>query len=172
MQDSLALFTVPYGRVLLFYPFAKTRKDNTKMKKTIKSSILFILSLVLLISLVSCNTVDKSGIWEEATYLKDMTFGNGAKTVVVEVKAADQQVTFTIKTDKATVGEALMEHDLIAGEQGAYGLYVKQVNGMTADYDVDQTYWAFYVNGEYGMAGVDMTEINEADTYQLELTKG
>lgn len=142
------------------------------MKKTIKSSILFILSLVLLISLVSCNTVDKTGIWEEATYLKDMTFGSGAKTVVVEVKAADQQVTFTIKTDKATVGEALMEHDLIAGEQGAYGLYVKQVNGMTADYDVDQTYWAFYVNGEYGMTGVDMTEINEADTYQLELTKG
>ena len=142
------------------------------MKKTIKSSILFIISLVLLISLVSCNTVDKSGIWEEATYLRDMTFGNGAKTVVVEVKAVDQMVTFTIKTDKTTVGEALMEHGLIAGEQGAYGLYVKQVNGMTADYDVDQTYWAFYVNGEYGGAGVDMTEINEADTYQLELTKG
>jgi hypothetical protein len=81
-------------------------------------------------------------------------------------------VTFTIKTDKTMVGEALMEHGLIAGEQGAYGLYVKQVNGMTADYDVDQTYWAFYVNGEYGGAGVDMTEINEADTYQLELTKG
>jgi len=142
------------------------------MKKTIKSSILFILSLILLISLVSCNTVDKSGIWEEATYLRDMTFGNGAKTVVVEVKAVDQMVTFTIKTDKTMVGEALMEHGLIAGEQGAYGLYVKQVNGMTADYDVDQTYWAFYVNGEYGGTGVDMTEINEADTYQLELTKG
>jgi hypothetical protein len=143
-----------------------------KMKNTIRSSILIILSLVLLVSLISCDTVDKTGIWEEATYLKDMTFGDGAKTVVVEVKAADQQVTFTIKTDKATVGEALMEHDLIAGEQGAYGLYVKQVNGMTADYDVDQTYWAFYINGEYGMTGVDMTEINEADTYQLELTKG
>lgn len=142
------------------------------MKNTIRSSILIILSLVLLVSLISCNTVDKTGIWEEATYLKDMTFGNGAKTVVVEVKAADQQVTFTIKTDKATVGEALMEHGLIAGEQGAYGLYVKQVNGMTADYDVDQTYWAFYINGEFGMTGVDMTEINEADTYRLELTKG
>ena len=127
---------------------------------------------MLLISLVSCNTVDKSGIWEEATYLRDMTFGNGAKTVVVEVKAVDQMVTFTIKTDKTMVGEALMEHGLITGEQGAYGLYVKQVNGMTADYDVDQTYWAFYVNGEYGGTGVDMTEINEADTYQLELTKG
>ncbi|MBR3879368.1 MAG: DUF4430 domain-containing protein [Clostridia bacterium] len=155
-----------------YFILLQKQKGYKKMKKTIRSSILFILSLILLISLVSCNTVDKSGIWEEATYLRDMTFGNGAKTVVVEVKAVDQMVTFTIKTDKTMVGEALMEHGLIAGEQGAYGLYVKQVNGMTADYDVDQTYWAFYVNGEYGGTGVDMTEINEADTYQLELTKG
>ena len=141
------------------------------MKKTIKSSILFILSLILLISLVSCNTVDKSGIWEEATHLRDMTFGNGAKTVVVEVKAVDQMVTFTIKTDKDTVGAALLEHGLIAGEQGAYGLYIKQVNGITADYDVDQTYWSFYINGEYAMTGVDTTEITEGATYQLEYTK-
>ena len=142
------------------------------MKQTTKKAFLVILSLVFIISLVACNTVDKTGIWEDATYLRDMEFGKGAKTVVVEVKAIDQMVTFTIKTDKATVGEALIEHGLIDGEQGAYGLYVKEVNGMVADYDVDQTYWAFYVNGEYGMTGVDMTEINEADTYQLELTKG
>lgn len=142
------------------------------MKQTIKSTILVILSLVFIVSLVACNTVDKTGIWEDATYLRDMEFGKGSKTVVVEVKAVDQMVTFTIKTDKTTVGEALMEHGLIDGEQGAYGLYVKEVNGMVADYDVDQTYWAFYVNGEYGMTGVDMTEINEADVYQLELTQG
>ena len=142
------------------------------MKQTTKRTLLVILSLVFIISLVACNTVDKTGIWEDATYLRDMEFGNGAKTVVVEVKAIDQMVTFTIKTDKATVGEALIEHGLINGEQGAWGLYVKEVNGMVADYDVDQTYWAFYVNGEFALTGVEMTEINEADTYQLELTKG
>ena len=142
------------------------------MKKTIKLSVAVILSLIFIISLVACNTVDKTGVWEDAIYHRDTELGNGAKTVVVQVKADDQMVTFTIKTDKTTVGEALMEHGLIAGEEGAYGLYVKQVNGMTADYDVDQTYWAFYVNGSYGMTGVDMTEINEADTYQLERTKG
>ena len=151
--------------------FWKERKD-IKMKQTIKSTILVILSLVFIVSLVACNTVDKAGIWEDATYLRDMEFGKGSKTVVVEVKAVDQTVTFTIKTDKTTVGEALMEHGLINGEQGAYGLYVKEVNGMLADYDVDRTYWSFYVNGEYGMTGVDMTEINEADVYQLELTQG
>ena len=172
------------------------------MKKTIKSAILVILSLIVVFSLAACdlaaqnetpeittesiinneegssgseaneNTVSQTGIWKDAMYLKDAEFGNGSKTVVVQIKAEGQMVTFTIKTDKDTVGAALMEHGLIDGDQGAYGLYVKKVNGMIADYDVNQTYWAFYVNGGYGMTGVDMTEINESDTYQLELTKG
>ena len=100
-----------------------------------------------------------------------MTFGSGEKTVVVEVKAGEELVTFTVKTDKDTVGEALLEHGLIAGEEGAYGLYVKVVNGIVADYDVDKSYWAFYVNGEYAMTGVDTTKITQGETYRLEYAK-
>ena len=141
------------------------------MKKTIQSTVTVILALIFIVALVSCDTVEKTGVWENATYRKDTELGSGAKTVVVEVKAEDQLVTFTIKTDKDTVGAALLEHGLIAGEEGAYGLYVKQVNGITADYDVDQTYWSFYINGEYAMTGVDTTEITEGATYRLEYTK-
>ena len=141
------------------------------MKKTIQSTVTVILALIFIVALVSCDTAEKTGVWENATYRKDTEFGNGAKTVVVEVKAEDQQVTFTIKTDKDTVGAALLEHGLIAGEEGAYGLYVKQVNGITADYDVDQTCWSFYINGEYAMTGVDTTEITEGAVYRLEYTK-
>lgn len=151
--------------------FFKKQKGYIKMKKTVKASISIVLSLVFIVCLVSCNTVKKSGLWEDATYRKDMEFGDGAKTVVVEVKAEDQMVTFTVNTDKETVGEALLEHELIAGDEGQYGLYVKTVNGITADYDVDQSYWAFYVDGEYAMTGVDMTEIDEDVTYQLAYTK-
>ena len=141
------------------------------MKKTIQSTVTVILALIFIVALVSCDTVEKTSVWENATYRKDTELGNGAKTVVVEVKAEDQKVTFTIKTDKDTVGAALLEHGLIAGEEGAYGLYIKQVNGITADYDVDQTYWSFYINGEYAMTGVDTTEITEGATYRLEYTK-
>lgn len=141
------------------------------MKKTIQSTVTVILALIFIVALVSCDTVEKTGVWENATYRKDTELGSGAKTVVVEVKAEDQKVTFTIKTDKDTVGAALLEHGLIAGEEGAYGLYIKQVNGITADYDVDQTYWSFYINGEYAMTGVDTTEITEGATYRLEYTK-
>lgn len=48
-----------------------------------------------------------------------------------------------------TVGKALLDQGVIAGEDSSYGLYVKTVNGTTLDYDTDGMYWAFYINGEY-----------------------
>ena len=141
------------------------------MKRTIRGSISAFLALLFLLSLVSCNQVDKTGLWESATYRRDMEFGDGAKTLVVEVEAGEEKISFTLQTDKETVGEALLEHGLIDGENGAYGLYVKIVNGITADFDVDQSYWAFYINGETAMTGVDMTTIEEGAVYKLAYTK-
>ena len=116
--------------------------------------------------------VSRTGIWANATYVKDTTFGTGAKTLTVVVKADEQSVTFTIKTDAETVGAALLEHELIAGEESQYGLYVKTVNGMLADYNVDQTYWAFYKNNEYMMTGVDATAFTDGEQYELVRTAG
>ena len=99
------------------------------MKKTVKSRVSILLSLMFIVTLASCNTVDATGLWENATYLRDMEFGNGEKTVTVEVKAGEGQITFTVNTDESTVGAALLEHELIAGERSQYGLYVKVVNG-------------------------------------------
>ena len=100
-----------------------------------------------------------------------MTFGTGAKTMTVKVEADGQFVTFTVKSDAETVGAALLENDLIAGEESTYGLYVKTVNGMLADYNVDQYYWAFYKGGEYMMTGVDATALTDGDAYELVRTK-
>ena len=117
------------------------------------------------------NSVNKTGVWANATYLSNKDFGNGSKTVQVEVKAEGKSITFTLHTDKATLGEALIEHNLISGEQGAYGLYVKFVNGIEADHDKDQSYWAFYQNGEYMMSGVDTTSISGGEHYELSKEK-
>ena len=141
------------------------------MKQTIRITVSALLSLIMLLSLFACNTVDAEGLWADATYRRDMEFGKGAKTAVVEFVVADEMITFTIHTDKDTVGAALLEHDLIAGEEGAYGLYVKKVNGITADFDVDQSYWAFYINGEMAMTGVDGAQITDGETYRLTYTK-
>ncbi len=137
-----------------------------------KKILSFLLAILCLFALVSCGKVtDGSGLWENAIYLEDTTLGDGEKTLVTEVTAGEKTVTFTIKTDETTVGAALSEQQLLEGEQGAYGLYVKKVNGITADFDADQSYWAFYIDGEYATAGVDTTEIKEGVTYQLTYTR-
>lgn len=81
------------------------------------------------------------------------------------------ETEFEIHTDKTTVGDALLELNLIDGEEGDYGLYVKTVNGITADYDTDQTYWAFYINDEYASTGVDTTDITENASYSFKVEK-
>ena len=141
------------------------------MKKTVKTVAFVLFALLLIASFVSCNREKSNDLWASATYTQNTELGNGSKTLTVEVKVLDKTVTFTIHTDKATVGEALLEHQLIAGDEGAYGLYIKKVNGITADYDIDQSYWLFYVNGEYAMSGVELTEITEGAVYQLAYTK-
>ena len=98
--------------------------------------------------------------------------GEGATTFYFHVTDGEGQTTrFEIHTDKTIVGDALLNLGLITGENGPYGLYVKTVNGITADYDTDGTYWAFYIDDEYGMTGVDLTEITPGATYAFKVSK-
>lgn len=136
-----------------------------------KKALSVLLAVVCLMALVSCGDVDSTGLWADAIYAEDTQLGDGAKALTVEVTAGEKTVVFTVMTDAETVGAALSEAGLLEGEQGAYGLYVKKVNGITADFDQDQTYWAFYLGGEYATAGVDTTAIEEGVTYQLVRTK-
>ena len=98
--------------------------------------------------------------------------GEGTKQFAfLVVDGEGNETAFEIHTDKENVGEALLDLGLIEGEDGAYGLYVKTVNGITVDYDKDKAYWAFYVNGEYAVSGVDTTAITEGDTYSFKVEK-
>ena len=65
------------------------------------------------------------------------------------------------------MGAALLELGLVDGEDSEFGLYIKTVNGITLDYDKDGKYWAFYINGEYAMTGVDATPIEDGAIYAL-----
>jgi hypothetical protein len=78
-----------------------------------------------------------------------------------------KETLYEIHTDKTVVGDALSELGLIEGEMGQYGLYVHKVAGIEVDFERDGKYWAFYVNGEYAMSGVDTTEIKAGETYSF-----
>lgn len=78
-----------------------------------------------------------------------------------------------IKTTAAMLRGALEQENLIEGEESEYGLYVKTVDGLTADYDTDGAYWAFYDgNDEYLMTGVDTTPISDGAVFKIVYTKG
>ena len=114
----------------------------------------------------------QSDVAENNTEKEATVLGEGATVFYfLVVDGEGNETAFEIHTDKTTVGDALLEVELIAGEAGDYGLYVKTVNGITADYDVDQTYWAFYINNEMAMTGVDATDVEVGATYSFKVEK-
>lgn len=120
------------------------------MKQTLKITSSLLLVVLLVFSAVACaNEKDATGLWKDATYTADATLGEGANTVTVEVTAEEKTVTFTVKTDKSTLGEALYDLELINNAS-----FFDTCNGIKADWDADQAYWAFYVGEEYASFGV------------------
>ena len=113
----------------------------------------------------------EQGLWKDATYTEDTTLGSGENGFDLVVKTPDKEITFTINTDKTTVGEALKEVKLIEGKESEFGIYIKKVNGILADYDIDQSYWSFEQNGEAMLTGVDAAEFKNGETFELVYTK-
>ena len=94
--------------------------------------------------------------------------GQGAKSFELTIVDAEGVThAYRIRTDAEMVGQVLLELELIDGEQGPYGLYIKSVLGQVLDYETDQMYWGFYVNGDYAMVGVDQTPVVEGEAYML-----
>ncbi len=157
---------------MLFVGYILVSERKNKMKKTLNATLCAVLAVIICVCAVSCGkTPVTEEMWADAEYLSDTVLGEGSKTVYVEVRAGEKSVTFTVNTDENILGDALLEHGLIDGEQGPYGLYIKKVNGITADYDVNQSYWSFTKDGEYMMTGVDGTEFADGEHYELVYTK-
>lgn len=95
----------------------------------------------------------------------------GAKTVTIEVVHADEtKKEFVLHTDAQTLHEALDEKGLIEGEDRGGFFMVLVVDGETADYNVDGTYWAMMQDGEWMSTGVDDTMIQDGDHYEFVYT--
>ena len=162
--------------------FGVKEKQNTKGEKTMKkTNMKKMLSLFLCVVLIAAMALfttacDGNYILNLLGYVGNVEGGTEAPVAkkaftFIVVDKEGNETTFNISTDKATVGEALLAEGLIEGEPGAYGLYVKKVNGIVADYDIDQTYWAFYINDEYAFTGVDATPVEEGATYSFKVEK-
>lgn len=109
------------------------------------------------------------GIW----FATRPEVSEGTKTITVKVIHSDESVkTFTYQTDAEYLGEVLLAEGLVKGDEGAYGLYVTEVDGEEAVYDENGAYWAFYQGDEYAQQGVDLTPIANGDAFSLIYTIG
>ena len=141
----------------------------TQLKKLLSFFLCTVLIAAMALTATACNDLLKK---EEATTPQEAEQPATKKSFTFIVVDKDgKETSFNLSSDKKTVGDALLAEGLIEGESGAYGLYVKKVNGIVADYDIDQTYWAFYINGEYAMSGIDTTDIVEGATYSFKVEK-
>ena len=94
------------------------------------------------------------------------SIGEGATVFLFEVTDSVGNVTsWNVNTNAETVGDALVEAELIEGDVSDFGLMVTHVNGLRADFMEDNAWWAFYIDGEMAMAGVDSINIEEGVTY-------
>ena len=140
-------------------------KNNSKMRML---SLVLVFVLIAAAALTGCSgkPAETTGAPEPAG--QTTVLGEGSKTM--DFTVVDKEgIThlYTIHTDAETVGQALLDLELIDGEEGPYGLYIKSVLGQVLDYETDGMYWGFYVNGDYALTGVDQTPITEGDAYLL-----
>lgn len=139
---------------------------NNSIKKLLALVLVFVLTAAA--ALTGCGTTPAETTAPPAENLDITVLGEGAKSF--ELTIVDKEGVshlYQIHTDEEMVGFALIKHELIEGEEGPYGMYIKSVLGQVLDYETDGMYWSFYVGGEYALTGVDQTPITEGTSYML-----
>ncbi len=145
---------------------------RSSTKKWLSFIVCMVLIAAMALCMSGCNDIAQEKQTEPTVFTDGQSLGQGATQFTLEVVDLDgSTATAQISTDQETVGEALQELGLLKGEQGAFGLYIKAVNGIPYSYETDGVYWAFYIDGEYALTGVDTTDIVPGTTYTLKAQK-
>lgn len=98
--------------------------------------------------------------------------GGAKKTFTLTVVHKDgSSKDFSIETTQETLGAALLDEGLIAGDDSEYGLFVTTVDGETAD-GGSQEWWCLTAGGGQVATGVDSTPIEDGGQYEFTLTIG
>jgi hypothetical protein len=155
----------------IFYRSKIMKRKFFKVRNFFSLLILILLVAAVAFSTISCDKNNPTPP-TEADYENAISLGEGKNSFTFTVTLGDGSTkAYLINTNHTIVGDALVELGLISGEDSQYGLMVFTVDGETHDYNIDQSYWAFYINGEYAMSGVDSTNIVDGDTYSFKVEK-
>ena len=150
-------------------------RETMKTRKTMEAKIALILvAIALLFTLTACEQAGRPAQPDapaaQGTYTLQ-EIGQGSTVFRFEVTNDEGSLSvWNVSTDETTVGAALLSVGLIDGDDSEWGLMVTHVNGLRADFNEDDAWWAFYIDGEMAPAGVDATDIEEGVTYAFVFT--
>ncbi|MCL2425249.1 MAG: DUF4430 domain-containing protein [Oscillospiraceae bacterium] len=138
-----------------------------------KIILTLLLALVLTFAVVGCDTATPAPAETTPAVGGVQAIGQGDTVFRFVVTDPDENFNaWDVSTNEETVGAALVAVGLISGDDSEWGLMVTEVNGVTADFSVNSAFWAFYVDGDFAMAGVDATYIEPGVTYAFVYTIG
>jgi len=136
-------------------------------KNNMRRLLSFILCIVLIAATALLAAGCKDKTTPEKTVVEVIEKGEGKTSFNFEVTDIDGKTTrFLIKTDKTTVGDALLELGLIVESTTSAGIFVT-VNGISADYNKDGAWWQLFVNGESATKGAKDITIEPGATYSF-----
>lgn len=142
-------------------------KSNS-MKKWLSLAGCIVLIAAMALCISGCSDFAEEAPTEPTVFSDGDVMGQGARTFTLIVEELDgSKISVSVNTDRQIVGQALEDLGIIKGENGIYGMFIKAVNGKTYEYEKDGAYWAFYIDGDYALTGVDQTEIQEGVVYML-----
>lgn len=97
----------------------------------------------------------------------------GGKEITVTVVHSDgTEKVFSYSTDAEYLGEVIVSEGLVNGEEGPYGLYFDTVDGETASWEENQSYWSILIGEEYATTGADGVVLTDGGEYSLVYTIG
>ncbi len=130
-------------------------------KKNNKKLLLIIIPVVIILALVAIFYLAKPGT------------NKGAKSITITVvDNSGASTEYKLNTDAEYLRQAMEETEELtfSGDESEFGMMVTEINGLVADYNVDGSYWAFYVNGDYCQYGIDTQPVADQDAFSIEYT--
>ena len=146
------------------------------MKKTLRILALLLALILTTFAFAACGTGETEAPQTNTDTSSVASTNTDATTkITITVEVVDdkgESTKFTIETAEEFLRGALEQEKLVEGEDGPYGLYIKKVNGISADYNTDGAYWQVFEGETAAMTGVDEIKLKDGGLYKLVYTKG
>ena len=103
---------------------------------------------------------------------REKTIEGGKEITVTVVHGDGSEKKFTYGTSAEYLSELILSEGLVEGESGEFGLMITAVDGETASWEENRSYWALYIGEDYATTGADGIVLTDGGEYSLVYTIG